>query len=439
MRRAGLVTGGLLVLAYRITSPAAPPSPPRSLVIITLDTTRADRLPAYGFSAVATPALDRLVNESVVFDSAESVAPLTLTAHTSLFTGLYPPHHAVRDNTAAPLDTRHPTLAELLRTRGFRTAAFVGSIVLRADRGLSRGFDVYHDGAGLRRRSGEQVIRDACDWIATLDTRPFFLWVHLYDTHAPQSLPVEYRSEYGDRYEGGIAYVDSQIAALLDSLRRKNALERSMIVVAGDHGESLGEHGEQEHGIFLYEAALHVPLIIRMPGVARRRVGSVTSLVDVLPTVLAVFGVPAPQAIDGVTLVPALLGRTMPERFVYAESMYAARFGWSPLRMVRDDQLKYIAAPRPELYDLGVDPFEQHDLSARRPWTLAALQARLRAFAIDERGDTETSRVPEERRRALAALGYVSTGPAAPRPLVGAIDPKDVIQAYNDARRHPAR
>ena len=433
---------GIVVVSVGLAASSAHPPRPSNLVIITLDTTRADRLPAYGFASVATPSIDWLARTGVVFDDAESVAPLTLTAHTSLFTGLYPPRHGVRDNVDAPLGTAHATLAGILSARGFHTAAFVGSVVLAADRGLSRGFDVYkdggtHDGQGPRRRSASEVVDDAQRWIDSLDGGPFFLWVHLYDVHAPQAPPVEFRRAYGDRYEGAIAYVDSQIARLLETLERKGALATSAIVVAGDHGESLGEHGEREHGIFLYEGALHIPFVIRAPGVAPRHVSGVTSLVDVLPTLLGLFGIQSSPTIDGRSLVPALRGLPLRDRAVYAESMYSTRFGWSPLRMIRDRELKYIDAPRPELYDLRTDPSEQRDLSTARPAVLAHMRAELAAIGLT----TETVGEPAagaDRLRALASLGYIS-GRSTRRAVDAGLDPKDYIDVYNALRHHVGR
>jgi arylsulfatase A-like enzyme len=385
---------------------------PSGLVIITLDTTRADRLPAYGFGGVATPAIDSLVTRGVVFDEAVTVAPLTLPAHTSLFTGLYPPNHGVRENGGRALDPSHATLAGMLHDRGFHTAAFVGSVVLAADRGLSRGFDVYDDGRGdgtqaPKRRAGSEVVDRARAWIERLDGKPFFLWVHLYDVHAPQSLPVDVRRAYGDRYECGIAYVDAQIGRLLDALARRRVLSTTAIVVAGDHGESLGEHGENEHGIFLYDSTLRVPLILSAPGVGPRRVAGVASLVDVLPTVLHLLGVGVRTSLDGVSLVPALTHGRVPERAVYGESMYAARFGWGALRMVRDGRFKYIGAPTPELYDLQRDPAEQQNLAHEHLATASALERVLIRMNWDASPARDAVPLPSDRLEALKALGYV--------------------------------
>ena len=407
-------TAAIVILAAGVAAARGTMLRPRptGLVLVTLDTTRADRLPAYGFGGVATPAIDGLAARGAVFDEVVSVAPLTLPAHTSLFTGLYPPHHGVRDNTDRGLDPAHATLATLLHDRGFHTAAFVGAIVLGADRGLARGFDVYDDGRapGLpppRRRPGREVVDHAWAWIDRLDDTPFFLWVHLYDVHAPQALPVDFRRASGDRYEGGIAYVDDQIGRLLDALGRRDRLANTVIVVAGDHGESLGEHGEHEHGIFLYESTLRVPLVVCAPGVAARRVAGVTSLVDLFPTVLRLLGLTVPAAGDGVSLVPALSGGRVPERAVYAESLYATHFGWGPLRMVRDGRFKFIDAPKPELYDLARDPNEGHNLADEHIATAVALRRELLGMTADVSAHSDTARLPVERLQALEALGYV--------------------------------
>jgi arylsulfatase A-like enzyme len=409
--RIGIAIGALAVGTAAARATILRPRP-SALVIITLDTTRADRLPAYGFGSVATPAIDGLASRGAVFDEAVSVAPLTLPAHTSLFTGLYPPHHGVRDNTDRALDPAHATLASLLHDRGFHTAAFVGAIVLSADRGLARGFDVYDDGRAPgtpppRRRPGREVVDRARAWIDGLDEKPFFLWVHLYDVHAPQALPVEFRRAYGDRYEGGIAYIDDQIGRLLDALGRRDRLSNTVIVVAGDHGESLGEHGELDHGIFLYESTLRVPLVLCAPGVAARRVARVTSLVDLFPTVLRLLGVAVPAAGDGVSLVPALSGGQVPQRPIYAESLYAEHFGWGPLRMVQDGQFKFIDALRPELYDLERDPNERQNLADEHLATAAALRSELLRITQHVPPDRDAFPLPPERLQALEALGYI--------------------------------
>ena len=261
--------------------------------------------------------------------------------------------------------------------------------------------------------------------------------MHLYDAHAPQTLPDAFRRKYaGDPYAGGIAFADSQLGRLIEALRAKGLFDSTAIIVAGDHGESLGEHGEIEHGIFLYEGTLHVPMIMRAPGLPARRVTGLASLVDVLPTVIDLFGL-EPMAVDGLDLVPTVRGRgDLPDRSIYAESMYARRFGWSPLRALRDGRFKLVDAPRPELFDLETDPFEEHDLSTARPALVNAMRAALPGF------DAETGREPSgttppaaalDLRAGLAALGYTS-GTTTLTPGQGR-DPKDHIEEYNTARR----
>ena len=407
-----IVAIGLVAASLGPTLRAVRPAPPAGLVIITLDTTRADRLPIYGYSGVTTPAIDSVANRGVVFDDAETVAPLTLTAHTSVFTGLYPPHHGVRENTNRLLSSDHPTLAEIVHTHGFRTAAFVGSAVLAADRGLSRGFDVYDDGGAPgaptpHRRPGADVVDRANAWIRSLDHGvPFFLWVHLYDVHAPQALPLEFRRVYGDRYEGGIAYADAQIGRLLDALRDRGTLDKTVVVIAGDHGESLGEHGEKDHGLLVYQSTMRVPLIIVAPGLPPRRLSMPTSLVDVLPTVLDLFGMRAPD-VDGRSAVPAVHGADPPERLIYGESTYPLHFGLSPLRMIRDGQFKFIDAAKPELYDLERDPVEQQNVADKHLATVSALCRKLQGMSTGAAQDVGP-RLSPDRLRALEALGYVN-------------------------------
>jgi len=420
------------------------------VLIVTLDTTRADRLPSYGFTGVVTPALSRLSYEGVVFEQAVSVAPLTLPAHCSLFTGLLPPHHHVRDNLARPLDEDWLTLAEVLRAKGFRTAAFVGSAVLGRDRGLAQGFDEYVDGRPLAidaqlRRSGAAVVDDAVRWLEHRDEQPFLAWVHLYDAHAPYILPQPYRAMYADdEYVGAIAFMDAQIGRLLDVLDHAGLADRTLLVIAADHGESLGDHGEQSHGILLYESTLHVPLIIRAPRFPARRVSSLVRLVDVMPTVLDLAGAPATSS-DGSSLVSLLSGRRGDLALeAYSESWYPRRFGWSPLRALRSDRFKLIDGPRPELYDLASDPFEAHDIIATRRGLATAMARRLSRLAGDPRGTVPNPeilrRVGDER---LSSLGYVARGsvePVVPSPSQPPLNPKDHIAEYNRIvreRTHP--
>ena len=416
----------------------AAPAAPVSVVMITLDTTRADRLSPYGFMNVSLPHLERLAREGVVFDQATSVAPMTLPAHTSLFTGLLPPRHGVRDNADPALAETETTLAEVLRARGLRTGAFVGSLVLDPGRGLRQGFDEYRGvdstgrpGPAGRQRRADAVVDDALRWVDAADGSPYFLWVHLYDAHVPYDPPEPYASIYGHNpYVGEIAFADSQIGRLLDALDARQLMERTIVIVAGDHGESLGDHGEQDHGVFVYESVLRVPLIIRAPAFSPRRVGAVVRLIDVMPTVLDLLEIPAPRA-DGVSLVDLLTGqRSTLDLEAYSESEYPRRLGWSPLRALRDGRFKLIDAPRPELYDLDHDPFEERNLYDERPATAAAMTRRLHVLARSPSatGRESPTALPSRVTAELAALGYVgSRAPRMSNVSRSLPDPKDCI------------
>ena len=332
---------------------------PDNVVLITLDTTRADRLPAYGFQGVSTPALDRLAAEGIVFEDAVAQVPLTLPSHASMLTGRWPAKHGIRDNADAALAPAELTLAEVLAERGVRTSAFVASVVLQSGRGLEQGFDTYVDvpkglcGPGTlqrQRRPGDAVVDDALAWIDHNAERPFFTWVHLYDAHRPGPyVPDAQTTRSGDPYLDTIAFQDSQIARIVAALESRRLLDKTIVVVAADHGESLGEHGEDGHGIFLYESTLRVPLIMRVPDFRPRRVTSTVRLVDLMPTLLDLLHVPVTTA-DGVSLARLMRpDGTDIQLEAYSESTYPERFGWSRLRSLRGDRYKLIDAPRPEL------------------------------------------------------------------------------------------
>lgn len=363
--------------------------------------------------------------------------PLTLPSHASLFTGIYPPRLGVRDNASAPLSPAFTTLAEALRERRLRTAAFVASAVLAPHRGLEQGFDSYSDGGAARcpggapRRRADAVVEEALSWLGRHDAEPFFAWIHLFDTHRPYDLPSEYKDRYLDPYLAAIAYEDAQIARLIDHLEARGLLDSTLIVVVGDHGESLGDHGEDSHGIFVYQQALHVPFMVRGPGVLPRRVTGAVRLIDVMPTVLDRFGLPAP-GVDGVSLarVDSRTGGDL-NLDVYAESMYARRFGWAPLRALRADRYKLIDAPRAELYDLASDPGEERNVIAEHPTVAAAMLRRLRSFDSGQEPTTgaEMDNAVLDR---IESLGYVGRASArAPGSAGGQSDPKDAIDVFN--------
>jgi choline-sulfatase len=404
------------------------------------------------------PGLERLAREGLVFTRAATVAPLTLPAHSSLFTGLLPMQHGVRDNGDGALDLSHVTLAEVLNSRGYRTAAFVGSQILAADRGLAQGFELYRSATSVGRvsfdrpeRRADAVVSDAIGWLEDVDgDERFFLWVHLYDPHRPYDPPEPFRSKYVDPYVGEIAFADSQIARLVDVLEHRRLLERTIVVVAGDHGESLGDHGERDHGMSVYESVLRVPLIMRVPNTPPKRLTQLVRLTDLLPTVLALLGVrpgsdrgqtgvrpvsdhvsarpalhlmspggsdpgltpvrpPSDPGLTPLDLTGLIAGtRERVDVESYAETLYPERFGKCALRTLRDRRFKFIAAPRPELYDLERDPFEERNLYDERPGLAAAIEKRLAALTrTDTASAPDRSPLSVDLRERLAALGYV--------------------------------
>jgi arylsulfatase A-like enzyme len=355
-----------------------------------------------------------------------------------MFTGMYPPRLEVRDNVSPPLSDEFNTLAEMLRQRRMKTAAFVASAILAPRRGLEQGFDHYGIGEPqrcsnappLRRRAGE-VVDEAISWLRRNSAEPFFVWVHLFDTHRPYDLPADYKDRHFDPYLAAVAYEDAQLARLLEDLESRNVLNRTLTVVVGDHGESLGDHGEESHGVFLDQEALRVPFMMRGPGVPAGRATEIARLIDVMPTILELFGVKA-AGLDGVSLANRDSGsRGKPELEVYAESMYPRRFGWAALRALRADRYKVIDAPRAELYDLAVDPGEERNVLADHPAVAAAMLARVRSFDSAPPPPPEPG-VDAELVERLSALGYV--GGAGAQPLPGAgdnPDPKDRIDLFN--------
>ena len=422
-----------------------------NLLIVTLDTTRADRIHAYGFDGIETPNLDRLAREGVLFEQAVSPAPLTLPAHSSIFTGVFPPAHGVRDNGGFFLDDRQTTLAERLQSSGFTTGGFVGAYVLDHKWGIAQGFQTYFDDFDLSKyqslslgsvdRPGNEVADKALAWLDTVGSKRFFGWVHFYDAHSPYDPPEPFKSRYEGRpYIGEIAFVDSQVGRLLAYLDAHHLAERTVVVVMGDHGESLGEHGESTHGFFVYQATMHVPLLIRAPfdAMAGRRVTDTVRSIDILPTALELLSVKSSEKFEGTSVVPLMTGAKKELGLAaYSEAIYPRfHFGWSDLRALTSGRYKYVAAPRPELYDLQQDPEESHNLYTERQalgdrmnQELVALERRMSATAASPKPAVEVD--PDARAR-LAALGYVGTFVTALAPdRAGLADPKDKIRLFN--------
>jgi len=420
-----------------------------NVILFTLDTTRWDRLGCYGARAAATPSLDRLAAEGVLFEQALASAPLTLPAHSTIFTGTVPPVHGVRDNGGYVFDGRQTTLAEVLRTQGRKTAAFVGAFVLDSKWGLDRGFDRYFDDFELSKRStlslGEidrkavEVVDAALPWLDGHAAAPFFAWLHFYDPHAPYDPPEPFRSAFAGRpYAGEIAYVDSQISRVLEWLDVRGLADRTIVVAMGDHGESLNEHGEASHGLFVYDATVRVPLIIRAPfsRLQGRRVRSVVRAQDLLATLLDLSGIEPPSSAQSTSLVPLMAGEVADLNLdAYSESYYARNhYGWSELRAIRVGRYKFVDAPHPELYDVERDPGETTNLyEARRGLAdqMSAALARLGRADGRTAGTAPTTVDPETRAR-LAALGYIGTFAGVKPPSGNRLpDPKEKIDVFN--------
>ncbi len=434
--------------------PSAAPTPAaRHLVLVTIDTLRADRLGAYGNTSVPTPAFDRLAREGALALDATTHVPITRPAHTSLFTARYPSEHGVRDNVALPLAPSVPTLAEALRAQGFATAAFVSSFVLSAQSGLPRGFDHYDDRFDVApddvrfldavQRRGDATLTAVERWLdgrsPEVQTKRTAIWVHLYDPHDPYEPPEPFASQYAGReYDGEVAWTDTLLARLRASLEARGLWNDALVVVTADHGEALGEHGETGHGFFAYETTLRVPLAVRGPGVAAgAAVRGPFRLVDIAPTALALLGLPAMTApVTGTNLARHLAAGAPPiTGTTYAESLTPlVHYQWSDLRVLRDGSWKYILAPRPELYDLAADPGETHDVSATNTATARRLRASLETLLRAERAqatstDDATAAIPAEALQKLGALGYVSPGASRDHVAPGA-DPKDKIGEF---------
>ena len=436
----------LLVLLPGLTV-AATDQP--NVILITLDTVRADRMGFLGSKSGLTPRLDELSRQGVVFERAYSQAPITPVSHATILTGTFPQYHGIR-NFGDRLPPSAPFLPDILHAQGYHTGAFVGSIILDPKNGFAsgfeRGFDVYNAGfhrqkSGERReasmqRRGEATLAYVLEWLGQQHGSPFFLWFHLWDAHDPHNPPEPFRSRFpGAPYNGSIAYADDIVGKLLDYLRSQELYDNAVIAVAADHGESLGEHGELTHSIFLYDATIHVPLLLKLPGngFAGQRVKAAASLVDVAPTLLDALGQTPPPAMQGSSLLP-LIGNPHPEnRPSFATGDHSERsFGWSALTSLRVGNQLYVRAPKPELYDLTSDPGEKKNLYPGK--RVAAVRLAIQLDNFVKRIGTGAPQalqdgLDEKSREKLSALGYVASGKTAPATR---IDPKDRIDVAND-------
>lgn len=449
MRRIAVLTLAATLVAtapaaHRLAAAQARPN----VLLITLDTTRADRMGFLGSTRGLTPSLDAFSKTATVFERAYAQAPITTVSHATILSGTYPPFHRV-DDFGAPLPAAVPYLPSLFKAQGYQTAAFVGSLVLDPMNGTApgfdRGFDVFDAGFRLRRpgddryqtieRRGDDVTRRALAWIAAKHTKdtdpPFFLWVHLFDPHDPYEPPSDLRARFSkDPYDGEIAFADRQVGRLVAAIDGD-----AVVAIAGDHGESLGDHGETTHGVFLYDATLRVPLLVRFPGGrgAGARVPTRVRLADVAPTLLESAGLTVPPPMQGLSLLSLVReGSKAEDRPAYGESSYPRRaFGWSPLISWRADRFLYVRAPTRELYDIVTDPQASRNLAISRGRLADGLDGELAQFLGRSATGASASpaRVDPAVAERLAALGYV--GGASGTPRATGVDPKDRIAIAN--------
>ena len=426
------------------------PSRP-DVFLITIDTLRADHVHCYGYDRIRTPALDLLAKHGVRFTQAFTPSPITNSSHTSIMTGLLPSSHGVSD-FGVPLAAIYPTLAELLTKRGYRTAAFIGAVILDSKNlapGLDRGFEFYDNFReptttksrwGRIERRGMEVEQRAESWLNAHPAGAHFVWVHFYDPHDPYQPPPPYSTAYKDRlYDGEIAYADSALGHFLAYLKKQGWYEGALIVVVADHGEGLGEHHEDTHGIFLYDSTTHVPLIMKLPSEreAGKTVDAQVRTTDIMPTILNLLGVAPPANLDGDSLEPFLTGVAAAPRSAFGQTDYPLRFGWAPLRSVRKEGFKFIEAPKPELYDLHNDPGETHN--HYEPWDKTVQKLRKSLAELSTRapapGKTSPAAVSPGTIDELHALGYLGSADArsattVPEPSL-LPDPKDKIEEQN--------
>lgn len=389
MKRLALVLWTLALLAPVWGQAAASRKSPPDIFLVTIDTLRADHVACYGYKQIETPALDGLAADGVRFTQAFTHSPITNTSHTSILTGLLPSVHGVTD-FGVPLPPQHATWAELLKKRGYHTAAFIGAVILDSNTlapGLDRGFDFYDNFPakadtkerwGRVERRGTDVVQHAESWLTKHPTGPRFVWVHLFDPHDPYEAPPPYSQKYKEPYDGEIAYADSALGHLIANLRKTGAYANAIIVVVGDHGEGLGEHGEETHGLFLYDSTLHVPMIFKMAAAQRGTViDAPVRTTDILPTILSLTNIPAPAELNGESLVPLVKRQAAAAHDLFGETDYPLRFGWAPLRALRAGNMKWIEAPRPELYNLESDPAELKNLYSAESTQAQSMQAEL--------------------------------------------------------------
>ena len=431
-----------------------------NVILVTMDTTRADHLGCYGYRDIRTPTLDGLAGRGVLFEEAATATPLTLPSHCTIMTGMYPTYHGVRVNGNTALSDEQTTLAKVFAAQGYQTGAFIAAFVLDGRWGLKQGFQHYDDQFDLKKykhldlgevqRPGNEVMDAALAWLEEKKSTPFFAWIHLYDPHVPYAPPEPYASEYGRRgpaglYDGEIAFMDAQIGRCVSWLQQNGLDKSTVMVLVGDHGEGLGSHGEGTHGYFVYDYALHVPFlaVAPFPKLGGKRVRAEVGTVDVFPTLLTLAGIASPLKVQGRSLVPLMFHPDRQDNIpAYGEAMASnIQFGWSPLRALRTPRYKYIDAPRAELYDLVRDPGEQTNLLREFPDVARRMKTDLdRIVAETSVGapKLQAANLDKETMERLSALGYVGT-PVPAKKASGAAgplaDPKDKLAVFTAVQR----
>ena len=422
-----------------LPSPAFPGAP---VILISVDTLRADHLPAYGYSKVETPSIDALQRDSMLFENAYSHCPLTLPSHLSMLTGLLPAEHGVRSNLGYRFDgNAHPTLARILRAHGYATGAAVSAYVLRGATGINDSLDFFDDSVGgdvewtrdlsLLQRPGGETARRALAWAERVKTRPFFLFLHIYEPHFPYEPPEPIRSRYGATYDGEIAASDGVVGEFLGQLKRDGIYDRAIVLLVSDHGEGLANHGEQEHGILLYREVLHVPLLLKLPGSrgAGTRVREPVGLIDIVPTITALLALGASPPAKGLSLLDR--DPRGSERRIYSETYYPRiHLGWSPLRSLVDARHHYIDGPKPELYEVIRDPQETADTFVAQAAFARSMKKELDGYPT---GFSDPSPVDPDVAEKLKALGYLSQA-ASTRDGEVRPNPKDRIRVHEELK-----
>ena len=446
---AAVVTGICLCTAQLVSSaepPAAAKKP--NVLLITLDTMRADYLSCNGSKKVHTPHLDRLARGGANFTRARTSVPLTLPAHASIMTGNYPPVHGVRDNGTYRLPEDQLTLAEVLNEHGYETAAFIGAFVLDRHFGLAQGFDVYDEGNWgnvdrqenlAAERSADAVHDGFSSWLnGRAGGKPFFAWIHLYDPHAPYTPPDPFRTRYAvDPYAGEIAYTDAVVGKIVADLESRKLLDSTLVAVVGDHGEGLGEHGEQTHSLLIYNSTIHVPMLLYFPGLipSGKTVDRLTRTIDLAPTILDYLRVSQTVG-QGTSLRPLVEGKSPNEEIsAYSESLYPSlNLGWSELRALEAGDYRFILAPRPELYDLAEDPGERENRIDSNPAMGDRLEHRLASLmeSMPESAGSARQTVDPQTEEMLRSLGYISASQSPVRGGPSPVDPKDRMELWRN-------